>query len=69
MNSWTITVDFTEAVEIDQNWNGNYKVNGKSIVITPVDYNSTITKGGSISGIGFIVKSDKNIKIKKISIK
>ncbi len=65
---WKVIIEFENKVEIDQSWNGIYKVSGNSIIITPVDYNSTVAAGSSQKDIGFIVKSDKDIAIKKICL-
>lgn len=56
-NGWTVTVTVPNGTGIDSSWNGNFSVNGSTITITPVDYNSTIPAGGSISDVGLIVKS------------
>lgn len=67
-NGWKVLLEFDTDVELDQSWNGTYKVFGKSILITPVDYNSEIGKNSSISDIGFIIKSNKSAKLVKVSI-
>lgn len=69
-HGWTIAIEFDQEIELDQSWNGTYKVidNNKSLIITPADYNTTVNKGSSITDIGFIIKSAKTAKITKVSI-
>ena len=65
-NTWKVTIELENDFEIDQEWNGVYKQEGKKVIITPVDYNKTLKDGDSYD-IGFIVKSAKDIKIKNVS--
>lgn len=67
-DSWEITIEFANDVKIDQKWNGEYKVKGKTVTISPVDYNKTLKDKDSYD-IGFIVKSAKDISIENISYK
>lgn len=67
-DSWEITIEFANDVKIDQKWNGEYKAKGKTVTITPVDYNKTLKDKDSYD-IGFIVKSSKDISIENISYK
>lgn len=60
VNSWTIQLSFDGDVKIDQSWNGKFEVNGKTVNVKPVDYNTTIEKGQKID-VGFIICSDKEI--------
>ncbi len=56
-NGWTVSITVPSGTEIINKWNGNFSVNGSTITITPVDYNSVIPAGGNISDVGLIVKS------------
>lgn len=64
--TWKAVIELENDFEIDQEWNGNYKKEGKKVIITPVDYNKELKDGDSYD-IGFIVKSAKEIKIKNVS--
>ena len=56
-SGWTVTMTVPNGTGIESSWNGNFSVNGSTITITPVDYNSTISAGGQVSDVGLIVKS------------
>ena len=67
-NGWTVAIEFEDDIELDQSWNGVFKVNGKSIIITPVEYNMSVASNTSISDIGFIIKANSLAQIKNINI-
>lgn len=54
INDWSVQLDFACEVTVDQSWNGNFKKSGKSLVVTPADYNQTIGAGQSVNA-GLIV--------------
>lgn len=54
-SSWYTDIDFKENITLDQSWNGNVTVNGKTVHITSVDYNGSLASGGSTDNIGIIV--------------
>lgn len=53
--SWQLDVPFTGDVKVQDGWNGIFHAEGSTLHISPVDYNSSIPAGGSISDIGVIV--------------
>ena len=55
MDSWAVDINFDGEYTLQGGWNGEYKVDGTVLHITPMDYNGAIQKGGSLSSIGFIV--------------
>ncbi|MCI9353747.1 MAG: cellulase family glycosylhydrolase [Firmicutes bacterium] len=63
-NQWNITLQFDEAVTLVNAWNGNFNVIGNGISIYNMDYNANIQQGEYIKNIGFIVCSDRQIRIK-----
>ena len=67
ISGWSITVDFGQNVSLDQSWNGNYSASGSKVTITPVDFNKTITAGGS-QEVGFIVSSSFAISNPTVTI-
>ena len=56
-NGWTLSITVPNGTSIDSSWNGNFSVNGSTITITPVDFNSVIPAGSNRSDVGLIVKS------------
>lgn len=60
VENWSVTLAFEEDITFSDGWNANYTVEGNALVLTPVEYNSQIPSGGSISDIGFIISSPTN---------
>ena len=54
ISDWSVELDFSCEVTVDQSWNGNFEKSGSSLVVTPADYNQTITAGQSVN-VGLIV--------------
>lgn len=54
INDWSVELDFSCEVTVDQSWNGNFEKSGSSLIVTPADYNQTITAGQSVN-VGLIV--------------
>lgn len=65
--SWTLKLTFNQSFKVSQHWNFNYKVTGKTLIITPVSYNIKINPNVLIKNIGMILKSKKGLKIIKSS--
>ncbi len=57
IKSWTVSKDAGTDIEIKSFWNCTCTVSGSKIVIEPVDYNTEIAAGASVSDIGLIVSS------------
>jgi len=68
VSNWKISAEFGTSITLDQSWSGTYSVSGKTIEITPVDYNKTINAGGSIE-LGFIVSASGNVETPKVTIR
>lgn len=66
ITNWKIQITFNGNVSLDQGWNGNYKTSGKTLTITPMDYNKTISANDQ--SIGFIICGSKSLKHSKITI-
>ena len=61
IKNWTIEIPVSEGLKVDSFWNSNCVVEGNVLVITPVDYNSTVEKSATLKDIGLIVTvSNKN---------
>ena len=55
LTSWDIVKDLGNAVSIDNFWNCNASSSGRTLKVSPAEYNKNIEKGKSISDIGLII--------------
>ena len=55
LKKWKANIKFNVDITFENGWNGQMTVKGKTLTIEPVDYNSTIEAGASVTDIGFIV--------------
>ncbi|MCD7957020.1 MAG: cellulase family glycosylhydrolase [Lachnospiraceae bacterium] len=62
ITGWSVTLTFSGNFTLSDSWNGEYAVDGSTLTITPKDYNQTITAGGTLSDIGFIVSGAGTLK-------
>lgn len=67
-DTWTLTVDFSQEVKLQNSWCGKYTVSGKTLTITPQDFNAEVDKDGVIDNVGFILESDQELSIEAITI-
>lgn len=67
LNGWTSTINFSSTIEMNQYWCFNCQTNGAGITLTPVDYNSNIEPGASVT-VGFIVKGPSSLSITNTQI-
>ncbi len=57
ITGWEICIDLSgKNWKLDQGWNGEYVSEGNILKITNKDYNGTVTAGGSVGDIGFILR-------------
>lgn len=63
LENWEAQIVFNENIALNQGWSGTYTVNGNVLKITPVDYNSAIGAGQSVSDIGFIIQGTSNLQV------
>ncbi len=59
--SWNLTLDFGQEVEVMQSWNVNVTSAGSSLKASNVEYNGAIAAGGETS-FGCIVKTSSEVK-------
>lgn len=52
---WKIELSFAQAFTLRDSWNGDYSVQGNTLIISGKDYNGALAPGGSAADIGFIV--------------
>ncbi len=57
ITGWEICIDLSgKDWKLDTGWNGDYVSEGNVLKITNKDYNGTVSAGGSVGDIGFIIK-------------
>lgn len=63
--SWSVSVPFNKKIGFVNGWNGTYKASGCTLSIKSMDYNGSLAKGGTVSGVGFQVTSTAGLAVKK----
>lgn len=63
-STWKLDITFTGDITVQNSWSGNYSVDGSTLHVTPVDYNSTIAAGATIKDIGVIVSGKSGLAVK-----
>lgn len=69
VSSWKLTITFSNEVVLDQCWNCEVTISGKTMVVTPLSYSGSIDNGGSRSDIGIIFSSASEVTINSVSCK
>ena len=64
---WKVKLEFDRDIKLDQFWNGNFVVSGRTMTITGVDFNSIINAGGNAE-VGFIVSSSGKANVTGVNI-
>lgn len=65
INSWEISLDFTDDFNLSDGWNASYTQDGQTLILKNMDYNGEISKDGTVADIGFIVSGSSDLKIKE----
>ncbi len=60
VSNWSKKINFSQNITVENSWNGNFTVNGKTLTISGVDFNKTINPG-DFASVGFIVKSGSGL--------
>lgn len=68
IEGYKVQVTYKDKVSVDSGWCGTITAKDKTITIKPEDYNSTVVAGGMIDNIGFILKSNKEIKVESVDL-
>lgn len=58
---------FSQDITLSGSWNGNYQAEGNTLTISSMDYNGSISQGGSAENIGFILYGAENLEIREMS--
>lgn len=57
VSSWVYEIEFDNSFTIKDSWNGRYEIADKTLIISPMEYNSQIPADGHVADIGFILES------------
>ncbi len=63
IKEWKIIVPIKNGLTVSQGWNCKTSESGSDLIITPADYNKTISKDGTVKDIGIIVSTDSDYTI------
>ena len=66
IKDWKVEIALPDGAKLDNGWNGEYKVEGEKLIVTPVEYNGEINAGSSLSDVGFIVSCKSEVGIRKM---
>lgn len=61
VDGWEVTIPFNAMLRLVDSWNGSFKLEGTSVVISSLEYNGHIDAGSSSSDIGFIVSGPDSL--------
>lgn len=64
---WRVSVTVPEGSKLENGWNGEYSLNGNTLTITPVEYNTELAAGGEIT-FGFILDTKETFQITEGSL-
>lgn len=67
ISGWKVTIPASSGVQVDQKWNCDISVDGGTLTVTPVDYNSTVDVG-SEGTCGMILMNPGTIDGKKAKV-
>ncbi len=68
ITDYQLTVTFNQDIKVTDNWNCEVVVDGNEVVITPVDYNSTIPADGQVEDLGIIIETDGQAEVEATNI-
>ena len=63
-SSWNVTVPFSKSIAYANGWNGTFKAKGSKLTVRSMDYNGTLGKGETVTGIGFQVTAKGGLAVK-----
>ena len=64
---WKLVLTFTGTVSVDQIWNGTTQVQGSTLVISPVDWNTNVASGSEVTA-GMIVTTSYDFAITGVTV-
>lgn len=62
---WVLSLTFSDNIEMNNGWSGNYTVSGNVLQIGSVDYNGSIPAGGCVKDIGFIISGPSGLSLQQ----
>ena len=62
--TWSVAVPFNKQIAYDTGWNGTFSASGSKLTIKNASYNGSISKGATLTGIGFQVTAASGLAVK-----
>ena len=69
LSGWRLVLTFSGNIALESGWCGHFEVKGKTLIITPEEYNRSIAAGQSVDNVGFIVKGSRKPEVVKIDFR
>jgi len=66
ISTWTVTITVPAGSTVS-GWSATYSISGTTLTISPLDYNTNISAGGSVSGMGFQLSTPSSFSAKSPS--
>ena len=63
VSAWEVSLAFSEDISLSDGWNGEYRQDGKKLIITSKEYNGEIEPGASVTDIGFIISGSAKLSL------
>lgn len=63
VSAWEVSLAFSEDISLSDGWNGEYRQDGKKLIITSKEYNGEIEPGASVMDIGFIISGSAKLSL------
>ncbi len=67
VKNWSIALTVPEGTKVDSGWNGDYKIEGTTLMIRPAEYNGEIAAGATVKDIGFIFAAKSMDDLRKMA--
>ncbi len=67
-SDWKLVITFNDTVSTESFWCAGVAISGKTMTITPESWNSVISAGGNVTGIGMNIKGGSELTIVSISL-
>ena len=66
LKNWEIKMTVPDKTTVDSSWNGTFKLEGTTLSVTSVDYNTEVPAKGNLKDIGVIVTAPSQADLKAI---
>ena len=60
---WEVTVPFSSSITLKDGWNARYFIDDTNLVVANESYNAELAHGSTVTGIGFQVRGDADLRV------